>query len=343
MTFALPPRLRVAALPTEIRRLDRATARLRERAPHAPVLFIKHDDDTGGVLTGNKIRKLQFAVSEAIGAGADTLVTCGGLQSNHCRATAVLARRMGMSVVLCLRTSPATPGTPPGRLEGNLLLDRIVGAEIRWWTPQEYADNANGMAAVADELSAAGRRPFVIAEGCSMPAGCLGYVEAAQEIAHTEAATEVRFDAIVHAVGSGGTTAGLELGVRLFGLDAEPVGIPVCDDAAWFRPRIAALCAAASARYELDVDVPEAEIDLRDGHGGDGYGITRPEELASLLELARDEGVVLDPVYTGKAWHGMLAEIEAGRLREAKNVLFLHTGGAFGLQPHADALARAMG
>jgi D-cysteine desulfhydrase len=343
MTFTLPPRLHVAALPTPVRRLERATARLRSAVPDAPDLWIKHDDDTGGVLTGNKIRKLQFTVREAIDSGADTLVTCGGLQSNHCRATAVLARRMGLEVVLCLRTSPATRGAPPSRLEGNLLLDRIVGADIRVWTPEEYADNVAGMARVAEELRAAGRRPFVIAEGCSMPSGCLGYIEAAQEIAHAEAELDLHWDAIVHAVGSGGTTAGLELGVRLFGLDARPIGIPVCDDAAWFRPRIAMLCAAASARHELGVHVPSGEIDLRDGHAGDGYGVTRPEELASLLQLARDEGVVLDPVYTGKAWHGLLAEITAGRLPGAKNVLFLHTGGAFGLQAHESALAAALG
>lgn len=332
MTFVLPPRLDVAALPTRIRVLERASARL-----HGPTLWIKHDDDTGGVWTGNKIRKLQFTVHEALDEGADVLVTCGGLQSNHCRATAALARRFGLDVVLCLR------GEPPAHLEGNLLLDRVLGADIRFWTPEAYAANEAGMEAIADELRAAGRRPFVIAEGCSMPSGCLGYVEAAQEIAHAQQELGVRFGAIVHAVGSGGTTAGLELGVRLFGLDADPVGIPVCDDAAYFRPRIADLCEQAARDYELGVHVLASEIDLRDGHGGLGYGVTRPEELQSLLRLAREDGVVLDPVYTGKAWHGLLAEIAAGRFAGAEHLLFLHTGGVFGLAAHAGALATAMG
>jgi D-cysteine desulfhydrase len=324
----LPPRLSVASLPTATRRLTRASEQLGVQ------LWVKHDDDTGGVHSGNKIRKLQYAVHEALAAGADTLVTCGGLQSNHCRATAVLARRLGLDVTLCLR------GTAPARLEGNHLLDTVLGADIVLWTPDQYRDHEAGMASVADRLRAAGRSPFVIAEGCSMPAGCLGYVEACREIAAAETEHGVQFDAIVHAVGSGGTTAGLELGVRLAGLRANPVGIPVCDDAAYFRPRIAKLCADTAARYGLDVHVDPADIDLLDGHGGPGYGITTPPQIADLLAAARDDGLVLDPVYTSKAWHGLRHEIAAGRFA-GQTVLFLHTGGVFGLFPHAEALAAA--
>jgi D-cysteine desulfhydrase len=175
-----------------------------------------------------------------------------------------------------------------------------------------------------------------------MPPGCLGYVEACEEIAAAQRAHSVTFDAIVHAVGSGGTTAGLELGVRVAGLSADPVGIPVCDDAAWFRPRIAKLCADTADRYDLGVTVDPDDIALLDGHGGPGYGLTTEPQLRDLVAAARDDGLVLDPVYTSKAWHGLRQEIAAGRFA-GQTVLFLHTGGVYGMFPHAEALAKVTG
>ncbi len=324
----LPPRLSVAQLPTPVRRLPGVSAAVGRE------IWVKHDDDTGGPLSGNKIRKLQFAVREAIDAGCDTLITCGGIQSNHCRATAVLARRLGLGVTLCLR------GTPPEVATGNLLLDQLLGADIRWWTPAQYRDHDAGMAAIADELRAAGRTPYVVAEGCSMPPGVLGYVDACDEIAAAQREHGVTFDAIVHAVGSGGTTAGLELGVRRSGLSADPIGIPVCDDAAYFRPHIAKLCADTSARYDLDLSVPPDEIELWDGHTGPGYGLTTPAQLRTLAQAARRDGLLLDPVYTSKAWAGMLDRIADGW--DAPTILFLHTGGVYGLFAHATDLTSAV-
>jgi len=334
----LPPRLDVACLPTRVRPLDRLSALWG-----GPRIWIKHDDETGAVLSGNKIRKLQFAVAEAQAQGADVLVTCGGIQSNHCRATAALARRLGMDVVLCLR------GTVPLRLSGNLLLDHVLGAEIRWWTPAQYADNEAGMAAVAQQLRAAGRTPYVVAEGCSMAAGVWGYIEAAAEIVDAQREHGVRFDAIVHAIGSAGTSAGLELGVRMHGLSARVRGVCVCDDAAYFRKRIADLCVATIERYGpltndagqpvRVADITEDDIDVIDGYVGAGYAQSQPDELAVLAEVARVEGVVLDPVYSGKAMVGLKAELDGPRFADARDVLFVHTGGIFGLAPHADALS----
>ncbi|MCA9712211.1 MAG: D-cysteine desulfhydrase family protein [Myxococcales bacterium] len=329
--FALPPRLDVACLPTRIRPLDRLSAQWG-----GPRLWIKHDDDTGGLLSGNKIRKLQYAVRQALDQGADTLVTCGGIQSNHCRATAALARQLGLRVLLVLR------GEPPGVATGNLLLDQVLGAQIHWVTAEQYRDNQAVMESLAEQERRAGHRPFVVAEGCSMPPGCWGYIEAAIEIAEAERALGVRFDAIVHAVGSGGTSAGLELGRRLLRLHAMIYGVNVCDDAAYFRDRIAALAVATAQQYALPVDVPPEEIELIDGYVGEGYGRSRPDELRQLLDLARLEGVVLDPVYTGKAMFALGREWGHPRFSSAKHVLFLHTGGIYGLLAHEAALATAL-
>ncbi|MEM7152882.1 MAG: D-cysteine desulfhydrase family protein [Myxococcota bacterium] len=323
----LPPRLDIACLPTRVRPLQRISA-----AWGGPTLWIKHDDDTGALISGNKIRKLQYAVQHALDQGADTLITCGGLHSNHCRATAALARRLGLQVHLVLR------GEPPETWTGNLLLDRVLGAEIHWITPEQYREHDAFMEGVAAQLREQGRNPFVIAEGCSMVEGSWGYIEAVSEIADAQREHGVQFDAIVNAIGSGGTTAGLELGLRLYGLSAELYGVNVCDDADHFRRHIGDLAAATVERYDLPVSVPPEEIDIIDGYVGLGYGKSRPEELQSLVELARLEGVVLDPVYGGKAFHALRQLWSGEPFAGLKHVLFLHTGGIHGLHPHADAL-----
>jgi D-cysteine desulfhydrase len=323
----LPPRLALAQLPTPIHPLDRISARWG-----GPRIWIKRDDETGALISGNKIRKLQYVVREALDEGADTLVTCGGIQSNHCRTTAAVARRLGLCVVLCLR------GQEPGTREGNYLLDRLLGAEVRWLNPAEYANHEAILTGVAAELAHSGRRPFVIAEGASMPTAIWGYVEACREIAEQEPSLGIRFDAIVAPVGSGGTAAGLELGARVCGLRAKVWGIPVCDDEAYFRRRIAAITDEATDRFRLPVRLDPDDLGLIDGYVGGGYGINGPEELALLVDLARTEGVVLDPVYGAKAFLGLRQELAAGRFPGAQHLLYVHTGGIFGVFPKAREL-----
>jgi D-cysteine desulfhydrase len=325
---AFPPRLEVARLPTPIAALRRLSALWG-----GSTIWVKRDDQTDAVLTGNKIRKLQYVVREALDAGCDTLVTCGGIQSNHCRATAALARQVGMQPVLVLR------GEPPQVPAGNYFLDTLFGADVRWVDAQEYREHDRLMQQIADDLRAAGRHPFVIAEGCSMPTGCWGYIEAAREIAQTQRELSVRFDAIVHAVGSGGTSAGLELGLRLFDVRAQLFGVPVCDDASHFHETVAQLCRDTVDRFDLPVDVPDGELRFIDGYVGDGYGRSRPEERSTIVEVARTEGLLLDPVYSGKAMHALRHELDKGCLVGAKNILFVHTGGVFGLFPHASSFA----
>lgn len=322
-----PRRLDVARLGTPIHPLDRIRSGVT-----GPRIWIKRDDQTGAALSGNKIRKLQYAVAQAIDEGADTLLTCGGLQSNHCRTTAVLAARMGLRCELVLR------GEAPRRPEANFLLDQLFGASIRFVTPEVYADKANLLPPIAEALRGEGHRPFVIAEGCSMPSGSWGYIEAVEEIAAEQASMGLEFDHIVCAVGSGGTYAGLELGVRMLELRAKVEGFAVCDDAAHFRRFCADLCARTVEDYRLGLEVDPAELRLHDEYVGEGYGLVQPPVLAQLTALARSEGVALDPVYGIKAFYGLMQELDRGRFADAQNILFLHTGGIFGLGPYADAL-----
>lgn len=322
----LPDRLDLARLQTPIVPLPRSTARYG-----AARLWMKRDDQTGAAESGNKIRKLQFAVAEALAQGADVLITCGGLQSNHARTTAVVARRVGLDVELVLR------GAPPERAEGNLLLDAVLGATCHFLDPEAYADKDAVMESRAEELRAQGRHPFVVAEGCSMASGCWGYIEAMQEIVAAERDMGVRFDAVVSAIGSGGTAAGIELGARLTGFRGAVLGVPVCDSAAFFRTRVSELAHQTASVYNLPVTVEPSEVGLLDGYIGGGYGVTHPDELATLVQLAKDDGVLLEPVYSGKAFHGLTRELN-GQLADAQNVLFIHTGGIFGLSAYAEHL-----
>jgi D-cysteine desulfhydrase len=325
-----PPRLDVARLPTPIARLP-----LLSEAWGGPAIWVKRDDQTDGVLTGNKIRKLQYVVREALDRGCDTLVTCGGIQSNHCRTTAALARQVGLQPVLLLR------GEPPELPTGNHLLDLLLGAEIRWIDADGYRAHDAVMQEIAHELASKGRRPYVIAEGCSMPTGCWGYIEAAEEIAQAERDLGVRFDAIVHAVGSGGTSAGLEIGLRMFDLRTRLWGVPVCDDGEHFREVVANLCQETIERFALPLSLASEDLRFIDGYVGEGYGRSRPEERTTILEVARTEGLLLDPVYSGKAMHALRHELAGGCLSSAKNVLFIHTGGVFGLFAYAYAFTRS--
>jgi D-cysteine desulfhydrase len=327
MILPYPERIARARLPTPVERMARLSQRLGVE------LWLKRDDLTGAALSGNKIRKLEFLLAEARARGADTLVTCGGEQSNHCRATAVVAAQLGLRSVLLLRTE--NPEAPPP-VEANILLDRLVGAEIRWVSRDEYRRRAELFAALADELRAAGRRPYLIPEGGSNSLGAWGYVRCVEELA---AALPEGPATLVYAAGSGGTGAGLVLGVKLLGLPWRVVGVNVCDDREYFVRVIGEIVEDAVARFGLPVSFSRDEIDIRDGYVGLGYARSRPEELATLRDVARDEGVVLDPVYTGKAFHGLCGELGRDRASLGTRLVFVHTGGIFGLFPKAAELA----
>ncbi|MEK6607240.1 MAG: D-cysteine desulfhydrase family protein [Myxococcota bacterium] len=319
--LAYPPRIELARLPTPVQPLARIGARLGVE------LLIKRDDLTGAELSGNKVRKLEFLLADALTRKADTLITCGGEQSNHARATALAAARLGMRSVLLLRT--ADPSRPPSP-DGNILLDRMAGADIRWLTPDEYRRRTDAMARVAGELRAQGRRPYVIPEGGSNATGAWGYVAALEELC----AQVPRPFTVIYACGSGGTGAGLLLGrALLLADDVRLVGVCVCDDAAYFRNVIGAILA------ELGHAAAPESIELIEGFVGRGYALSRPEELDRIVDAARTEGVILDPVYTGKAFHALATTLEADRHAFGPRVVFLHTGGIFGLLGKAPEVA----
>jgi D-cysteine desulfhydrase len=320
-----PPKpLSLAVVPTRIERLSRLSAL------HPGVeFFVKRDDLTECALSGNKIRKLNALLADALARGAPRTITCGGAQSNHARATAGASARLGLACTLYLRTRDVAP--PP---RANLLLDRLFGAEVRFVTPDEYRSIDARMAEDARRDGA-----YVIPEGGSNALGALGLAEAAREIAEHERSTGISFEAVVHAVGSGGTSAGLLLGKALYGMEAEVVGINVCDDEAFFVRKISRILEEAKDRFDIDAGLPPEGIRILDGHVGRGYALSRPEELETIRLLARTEGIVLDPVYTGKAMHGLLKEVRDGRLKDLRRILFLHTGGLFGLFADDDLFA----
>lgn len=323
-----PPRLSLANLPTPIQPLERWSA-----AVGGAKIWLKRDDLTGMLLSGNKIRKLEFVARAAMDQQARVLITCGAITSNHARATAILAARLGLKSHLVLR------GDRPALAAGNYLLDLAVGAEVDFITPEAYREHRGEiMAEIAARYSQQGLPACIIPEGASDGLGAFGYAHAVAEIKAQAEAMGVMFDFMVCAVGSGGTQAGLILGRELLDWPTRIIGINICDDAAYFSARIEEILAQVRTDYLPELEINRLTIDIIDGYIGDGYGKSRPEELRTLLELARLEGILLDPVYTGKAMHGLVAEIRRGRFEGAANILFLHSGGLFGLLGIAETL-----
>ncbi|MBQ6074357.1 MAG: D-cysteine desulfhydrase family protein [Bacteroidales bacterium] len=328
-------KLTLANLPTRIQRLSRWSDECGRN------IYVKRDDQTGSEWSGNKIRKLEFAVQEALSKGCDLLITCGGIQSNHCRATVSVAARLGLKSAVLLRISEEPP------VEGNYFLDRLMGADVRFCNRDEYREHRGEiMQEMADGYAARGFRPYIIPEGASFGVGTLGYYYAMKEIVAQEREMGIKFDTVVVATGSGGTLAGLQLSNIIWGYGKRVIGVCVCDDAAYFQD-IAARISCDALPYlveqgEISKDraaqvaaaLKPSDFELFEEYVGIGYALSRPEELEHIKRMARLEGVVFDPVYTGKATYGMVNElIPGGRLSTSENILFIHTGGLFGLFP----------
>ncbi|MBT8331806.1 MAG: D-cysteine desulfhydrase family protein [Deltaproteobacteria bacterium] len=325
-----PPQINLARLPTPLHPLPRLSAKLGVE------LFMKCDDLTGSALSGNKIRKLEFVLADAVAQKADTILTCGGAQSNHCRATAIAAAMLGLSCRLLLRTeNPSSPPFP----EANILLDQMAGAEIVWITPAEYKTRDEIFEREATALRTAGRKPYMIPEGASNALGTWGYVKCSEELNNDIANLPggVNKDTtIISAAGSGGTCAGLILGNKIFDLNAHVIGINVCDDHDYFMRVIGEICEHAISDFQLEIDFSrDDDINIIDGYVGRGYALSRPEELSVICDLSRTEGIFLDPVYTGKAFFGMLQELKRDPGCFGERIIFIHTGGIYGLFPKA--------
>jgi D-cysteine desulfhydrase family pyridoxal phosphate-dependent enzyme len=289
--------------------------------PSCPRLFIKRDDLLSFGMGGNKVRKMQTVAAEAMAARADTLITCGGLQSNHARVTAAAGAALGMRVVLVVN------GAPQSRPTANALLDLLFGADVRYVASRD--ERAPMMASVAAELEAAGRKPFVVPLGASTATGAMGFAQGLTEIA----SAGLRPDAIVSSTSSGGTQAGLVAGAALLGLRARIVGVSADDSSERLTGvvrdllgQMAARLGARPASLGADTDV---EVD--DAFVGDGYGVPTPASVEALELVARREGILLDPVYTAKAMAGLIDRIRRGEFRADQTVLFWHTGGQVGV------------
>ena len=326
-----PKRVSLAHLPTPIHKLPRLSARVGKE------IYVWRDDMTGFAESGNKVRKLEFLLADALQQGATRIITAGGYQSNHTRAAAFCARRLGLEISIVVR-EPKTGRDPKELPTANLLLNQIADADLHFVSYAEYQAAGSTYGAFLDKVAAQskakGEKPYIIYEGGSQPIGCFGYIYGVEQMLPTwRAAAGTDFpDALFCADGSGGTHAGLHLGYELHGLNPKKLwAINVCDSAEYFQKRVGDL-----------IERTSRELQVLDGHFGTGYGIATDNDLRFYASLAREEGILLDPTYTGKAFQGMLAEIKKAPDRFGTRILFLHSGGAFGtfayLQQYANAL-----
>lgn len=315
-------RIALAVLPTPLEPAPRLTEAWSPPAG-GPRIWIKRDDLTGFGLSGNKVRKLEFHLGGAVEDEADTVITCGALQSNHCRVTALAADRLGMRCVLFLRTPD---GRSPDHLTGNHLLQRLAGADCHFITPDEYADRDRLMAEAAAELDHA----WVIPEGASDALGMQGFVVAMMELGRQLEEAGITRAVIWHAAASGGTTAGLVRGSAT--TEVEIIGVSIGDPAPQLEAEVLELLDEANQRFG---NMPRtAPWRIIDRYAGGGYGVVTREELALQVEATRLTGLIWDPTYTGKALVGLHAEIESHAFAPDTDVVFWHTGGGFAVFAH---------
>lgn len=311
--------------------------RASERWGNGRRIWCKRDDLTGSLLTGNKVRKLEFLAADALNRGCTVLVTAGALQSNHCRATAAVAAQLGLKCELILRGHEQ-------ELSGNYLLSRLLDAEITYVSRGTTGDEMTSHLAEAhDRWAARGEKALTIPIGGSDEMGIWGYISAVDELMSDMQRHSLQRAAIVHATGSGGTQAGLNAGVLLHGLEADVISYAVCDDEAYFNDKAQADWDNLRANR---TDLPNKPIKTltNDQYIGPGYGRAGEEVFDTLTELARLEGIALDPVYTGKAFYGLVTDLAKQAFpSESPDIIFMHTGGVFGIFPHASGVEAALG
>ena len=315
-SLASLPSIPLASAPTPVEELTR----LRAALGGGPRLLVKRDDAIGFAFGGNKVRKIRYVAADALARGADTLLTSGGVQSNHARVTAAAAAKLGLHCILVVN------GAPPDRPTANALLHRLLGAELRYVNARE--DRAPAMDAAAAALQRIGRRPYVIPIGASTPLGAAAFVHAVTELIEQIDPPDV----IVHATSSGGTQAGLIAGCALAGLETRVLGISADDPAADLQRTIrdilsglAPLLGFEPGRFDgLDVQVDDSFV-------GCGYGVSTTESRAAIELCARTEALFIDPTYTAKAMAGLIAYVRRGTFEPGETVLFWHTGGQVGL------------
>lgn len=325
-----PERIRIGRYPTPIQRLARLSEELG-----GPEIYVKRDDLSEVALSGNKLRKLEFLVADAIAQGCDTLLTFGAVQSNHCRITAGVAARLGLSCELFLS------GAEPEVLDGNALLDDLFGARMAYRPDATDEDRDAYARELSRRCEAEGRSLYVIPGGGSNALGAWGYVDCMHEVALQQQQLDVVFDTVVCTVGSGGTLAGLLAGKQVYGISAEIWGVYIYIPAGWDKMRRQTVenMAQLSRRYAPGLTIPAPEeLPISDEYRGIGYAESTADEIETLYRAARTEGIILDTAYTLKAFHGMIEEIRKGRFVRGQKLLFIHTGGIYGLFPKREAI-----
>jgi len=303
-------RLNFAHIPTPTEELPRLTVALG-----GPRILVKRDDQTGLAFGGNKTRKLEFLVAEARELGAKMLISAGAIQSNHCRQTVAAAARFGFDCTLVLT------GERPAESSANFLLDQLFGAEIITVTDRKDRDRI--LKETFDNASAAGKKPYLVPYGGSSPTGAMGYAFAMEEFMKQN----VKVDWVVFGTSSGGTHAGLVLGQRIFGFKGKVLGISIDEPESQLKAHVSALATQASEKLGKRIDFSGDDVLANENYCRAGYGVFGAGEREAINLFARNEGLLLDPVYTGRAAAGMIDLIRRGFFKKEETVLFWHTGG----------------
>ena len=328
--LAARPRLRMAQVPTPLEEMPRFSERLGAR------ILVKRDDQTGLAGGGNKARKLEFLIAHAVEMGADTVLTTGGVQSNHARMTAAACRKAGLDCYLVLNAGPHMEET------GNLLLDRMFGAHIQVLQTEDPAEATPAMEQLAGRLRSDGRVVYVVPRGGSVPQGATGYAACAVEL--TEQLAELGVDAthLYLATGSAGTHSGMLAGLAALGSALPVQGVSVSRPLGQQEARVYELTNETLDYLEIDAEVKREAVRVDDRFRGPAYGYPTPETMAAIEIVALDEGLVLDPVYTGKAMAGLIGHAGEGRFSSGDVVIFLHTGGMPALYAYSREVLEAV-
>ena len=326
MTHNLP-KASLGYFPTPLIELTRLSKTLG-----GPKIYMKRDDNTGLALGGNKTRKLKYIIGDALAKGADTVITAGAIQSNHCRQTAGAAASLGLECHLVLG------GEEPEQPQGNLLLDKVYGCHIHWTGENRKGEDIPALVA---QLKAEGKKPYVIPYGGSNELGAIAFIEAYKELNAQREALKVDFSHIIFASSSGATHAGLMLGNKMLETYSQIVGINIDKgemDKVPFDEHIVSLANSTAQLIAADYQFTADDLILNSDYVGDGYGVIGELEKEAIALTAQNEGILLDPVYTGRAMGGLIDMIRTGQIKATDNVLFWHTGGAPALFAYADDL-----
>jgi D-cysteine desulfhydrase len=321
------PRKSLGFFPTPLIELTKLSKKL-----DGPRIFMKRDDNTGLALGGNKTRKLEFILADALAQGADTIVTAGAAQSNHCRQTAAAAASLGLECHLVLG------GKEPEHFDGNLLLDKIFGCNIHWAGKNRKGED---IPQIVERLKSEGKIPYVVPYGGSNELGALAFVEALRELEYQRKSINASFTHIVFASSSGGTHAGLMLGKKILQSSCQIVGINIDKgetDTVPFNQYIVSLANSTSKLIGEKHLFSAEDLTLNSDYVGEGYGVVGSLENEAIALTAQTEGILLDPVYTGRAMGGLIAMIRTGKIKKTDSVLFWHTGGAPALFAYSDSL-----